>query len=303
MMRRFLSGLALAFGASEAASAQQAAAPEGSQRLPQAIVFDEPEPREAEDRVSVSVGADLVTEYISRGVLFAEEFSLQPSITVTVALPELEGGAITDASAFVGSWGSVKLGSVPPGPAGSLTRFYETDLYAGAAVELVERWTISATYYRYESLGNSFEGYNDFELILGYDDSGAWDDVAPMDGFTLSPSLRLVQEAGRPGRKDALYVQPSITPSFDVPIGERQVRIAIPLMIGLSDEYYDGVDGEKKTFGFFRTGVTASTQLAPESLPALTINGGIDIWVPNHEVASGLDDYNVVGRVGIGWSF
>lgn len=302
-MKRFLLSLALACGASEAVQAQQAAAPEGSQPLPQAIALDETGPREAENRISVSVGTDLVTEYISRGVLFAEEVSLQPYITVTVALPELEGGPITDASAFVGSWGSVKLGSIPPGPAGGLTRFYETDLYAGAAVELAERWTISATYYRYESLGDSFEGYNDFELIVGYDDSGAWDKIVPLNGFSLAPSLRLVQEAGRPGRKDALYVQPSITPSFDVAIGRRQVRIAIPLMIGLSDEYYDGLEGEKKTFGFFRTGLTASTQLAPEALRAVTINGGIDIWVPNDEVASGLDGFDVVGRVGIGWSF
>jgi hypothetical protein len=74
-------------------------------------------------------------------------------------------------------------------------------------------------------------------------------------------------------------------------------------MIGVSDEYYDGADGEKKTFGFFRTGLTASGQPAPEALPALTVSGGFDLWVPNAEVASGLDGYDVVGRLGINWSF
>ncbi|WP_338240924.1 hypothetical protein [Aurantiacibacter hainanensis] len=242
-----------------------------------------------------------VTEYISRGVMFAEEVSFQPSATISLDVADDKGGLVTDASVFVGTWASVKLGSVPPGPAGRLTRFYETDLYAGAAIQLVDRWNFSATYYRYESLGDSFEGYNDLEFIATYDDTGEWDGV-PLDNFSLSPSLRLVQEAGRPGRKDALYIQPSVTPSFDTNIAGAPIHVAIPLMIGLSDEYYDGIDGGKETFGFFRTGIVLSGQPAPESLPGLTVSGGVDLWVPNNDVASGLDQYDVVGRIGLTWS-
>ncbi|PEQ13598.1 hypothetical protein B2G71_04505 [Novosphingobium sp. PC22D] len=234
--------------------------------------------------------------------MFAEEVSFQPQLTISMDFPELEGGIVDDAGLFVGSWGSIKLGSVPPGPAGRLTRFYETDLYAGAAFRLSERWTISATYFRYESLGNSFEGYNDLELVVGYDDSGVWQDIIPLDNFSLSPSLRLVQEAGRPGRSDALYVQPSLTPSFDARLGGASVHVAVPLMIGLSDEYYDGLDGGTETFGFFRTGLILSGKPAPEKAPGLTVRGGFDLWVPNGDVASGLDRYDVVGRIGLSWT-
>ncbi|OCC23343.1 hypothetical protein MB02_11990 [Croceicoccus estronivorus] len=253
------------------------------------------------NRLSANVGTGLVTEYISRGVLFAKEVSLQPQITVTLDLPSLEGGAITGANVFVGSWSSIKLGPVPSGSGGRLTRFYETDLYAGAAIELADRWAVSGTYYRYESLGNSFAGYNDFEVIVSFDDTGMWDNnISP--AFSLSPSLRLVQEAGRPGRKDALYIQPSLTPSFDTRLGNTKINLAFPIVVGLSDEYYDGTDGGKKTFGFFRTGMIVSGKPAPRAAPGLTLSGGFDLWVPNSEVKSGLDQYDVVGRIGLDWS-
>jgi len=279
----------------------QEADPTPETEPPAPVVLPEDEAPQERDRVSVSIGSGIVTEYISRGVMFAEEVSFQPSVTVSLDVADDDGGLVTDASVFAGSWASIKLGSVPPRPAGRLTRFYETDLYAGASIQLADRWNVSATYYRYESLGDSFEGYNDLEMIVGYDDSGLWDSL-PLDNFSLSPSLRLVQEAGRPGRKDALYVQPSLTPSFDANIGGAPINVAVPVMIGLSDEYYDGVDGGKETFGFFRTGLLFSGQPAPDSLPGLTLSGGVDLWIPNSDVASGIDQYDVVGRIGISWS-
>ncbi|MGE4305279.1 MAG: hypothetical protein AB7E24_14765 [Novosphingobium sp.] len=62
--------------------------------------------------MSVDVGAALGSKYMSRGIGFAEKPSLQPYLTVSLDLPTLEGGAITDARAFVGNWNNVKLGPV-----------------------------------------------------------------------------------------------------------------------------------------------------------------------------------------------
>ena len=55
-------------------------------------------------------------------------------------------------------------------------------------------------------------------------------------------------------------------------------------------------------FGFFRTGLALSGQPARDSLPGLTLTGAVDLWVPNSEVASGIDEYDVVGRIGLNWS-
>lgn len=254
------------------------------------------------DRLSMAVGSDVVTEYISRGIMFSREVSLQPGATVTLALPELQGGPVTRASAFVGVWNSIKIGSPKRRSGDTLRRFFENDLYVGASMTLADQWTLSTTYYRYESFSDAFEGYDDFEFIVTFDDSRLWADSPALRNFRLTPSLRMVQESGRPGRKDALYIQPSITPSFDADLLGADVNVAVPIMVGLSDQYYDSTDGGYESFGFFRTGMLLSMNPAPQSVPGLMLKGGFDLWIPNAKAVSGLDKYDLVGRVGVTWS-
>ncbi|KHK91102.1 TorF family putative porin [Novosphingobium malaysiense] len=299
-MRRFLPGIALAFGAFTPAMAQDTPPESSASPTPDPLVDEAEKPA---DRVSVDVGAALVSKYISRGIGFAEEASLQPYVTVSLSLPGLEGGAISGAKMFVGNWNNVKLGHVEATEAGQLTRFYENDFYVGGAVTVNDRWSVSATYYRYGSLSDSFDGYNDLELIVGFDDSGLWSGTVPLDNFSLSPSLRMVQEAGRPGRPDALYVQPSLSPSFDVGHPDRPVHVTMPLVVGLADTYYDDAQGGHPTFGFFRTGVSVSGQPFPNSAENVRVSGGVDVWMLNDKVVNGLGDSEVVGRIGVNWSF
>ena len=301
-MKFAVAGLPVIFLAPVSAMAQDEEAPDASERPPETVILEEPVAAAETDRVSVSLGATFVTEYISRGISFADDPNLQPYITVNFAIPELTGGAITDANLYVGSWSSIKLGSVDDVPGDDLKRWYEVDLYAGAAVELDDRWQLSATYYRYESPNDSYEGYNDFEFIARYDDAGQWASM-PLRNFQLTPQLRMVQENARPGRKDALYIQPSVTAAFDVGAPDNPVRVAVPVMFGFSDEYYDSVDGGYEDFGFFRSGLTLSVKPFPDSAPALGLNGGFDFWALNDDVINGLADNVVVGRAGLSWGF
>ncbi|GGB97587.1 hypothetical protein GCM10011494_15090 [Novosphingobium endophyticum] len=301
-MRRFIPGIVIAFGTTAASVvAQDTQMPESADRPSSDPSIEEGEARK--DRITTAVGAAVVSTYISRGISFSEEPSLQAYVTVTVDVPELTGGAVTRVQVFVGNWNSIKLGPVEPTETGQLTRFYENDLYAGARLELGQRWTVSATYYRYESLSEAFEGYNDLELIVGFDDTGIWAGAIPLDAFSLSPSLRMVQEAGRPGRPDALYTQPSLSPSFNLGDPERPVRVSVPLVLGISDEYYDDVRGGHETVGFFRTGITIAGQPFADRIPALSVDGGVDVWFLNDRVANGLGNSELTGRVGIVWSF
>lgn len=301
-MKRQLAGLVIATLPAGGVAAQEDAALEGSERPPEVALLEED--GAAGDRVSIQIGSSLVGEYISRGIGFAKEPSLQPYIQLNVALPELTGGAITDARVFVGNWNNIRLGSLinQTSERRPFLRFFETDAYVGGAVEIAERWNLSATYYRYASLGGAFEGYNDFELIAAYSDAGQWDSV-PLRNFSVNPSLRMVQEAGRPGRADALYVQPSLSPSFDIGSRDNPVRVTVPLVAGFADEYYDDRQGGHPTFGFFRTGATVSGTPLPDMAPALSLNGGVDLWMLNDRVASGLAPTKVVGRVGASWGF
>ena len=256
------------------------------------------------DRVSVNMGTSFVTQYISRGVSFSDQPSVQPYVTVQVALPELEGGAITDASVFVGSWNSIQFGEPGVGQAndGAIPGWYETDLYAGASVELDHRWTVSGTYYRYLSPADSFKGYNDLELIVSYDDTALWERTGLPNGFSLSPRVRMVQETGKPGGGDALYIEPRITVGMNVGDGDNPLHLAIPLAAGFSDTYYHAADGSTPAFGFFRTGVTLSGTPLPRTASSLRVSGGIDLWFPNGETLSGLDSTNIVAKLGLDWT-
>ncbi|MET1755987.1 hypothetical protein ABVV53_11040 [Novosphingobium sp. RD2P27] len=250
-------------------------------------------------RVSVTAGARFVSEYISRGIAFSDKPSLQPSVTMRIALPELTNGAVTNVSVFAGNWNSMQFDDPGLGQqsSGSLRGWYEADLYAGVSMKLGDSVAISGTYFRYVSPSNSFRGYNDLEFIVSYDDSALWSGGAANVGFSLAPALRMVQEAGRPGRKDALYIQPSLTPSLRVGGHSSKVRASVPLVLGLSDHYYRDAAGKDETVGFFRTGLTlAGSDFV--GVPGLTATTGVDLWLLNDRVANGLDDIEVVGRAG-----
>ena len=259
----------------------------------------------ASNRVSVSFGASVVSQYLSRGVAFAEPASYQPYITLTVALPELTGGAITDASVFVGNWNSVQSGSPGLGQptSGSLPGWYEADLYVGGAIEIEDRLAVSATYFRYFSPAGSFAEYNDFDLTIRYDDSGLWGQAAQERGFSLQPALRLVQEAGQPNRPDALYVQPSIAPSIRIGPRDGGAILSVPMAIGLSDSLYAGVNGGRQTFGFFRVGAGLAANPFGGAASNIRLDAGVDYWMLNDNVANGLGDNEWVARIGFSSSF
>lgn len=302
LIKSFARGLILSVVVPSTANGQDIRASQGDERPPEVMRIED---EGAVERVSVSAGVTAVSQYISRGVSFSDRPSVQPFVSVRVALPELTGGIVTNASVFVGNWNSVQgskpgLGQPNDGP---VPGWYEADLYAGASVELDERWTVSGTYYRYVSPAASFPGYNDFELIIRYDDRSLWEGIVPLRGFRLSPSLRVTQEAGQPNRADALYVQPSLTVRFDLGDPERPVGIAIPLVMGFSDSFYRDNRGGNPTFGYVRTGVTVSGKPFANGEDAVTLNGGFDLWKLNGRVANGLNETEIVGRIGANWTW
>lgn len=304
-MQRALVTLMLMVTLAAPALAQEPAVPDGDERPPQAMVRAERPSRPS--RFSVEAGASLVSQYISRGVAFSEKPSLQPYVSLSVALPELTGGSISEFNWFVGNWNSLQSGGPGLGQAnrGTLSGWYEADLYTGVSLGVRDRWKLALTYYYYHSPSHSFAGYSDVEAILSFDDSGHWEGVLPLSDFRLSPALRVTQEVNRPRRDDAFYIQPSLTPSFNIGREERPVRIRIPLVLGFSDDYYRGTRGGKVGFGYFRTGITIAGQpFAGSHIDGtLTVSGGFDFWMLNDKVANGLNDNEIVGRIGIRWNF
>jgi len=284
---------------------QQGLMPEADEKPSEIMVKEKPTQRRQPDRFSIDTGMRVAGQYISRGVAFSEEPSLQPYVTLTIALPELSGGPFEEVRWFVGNWNSFQFGGPGLGQEnrGTLSGWYEADLYTGVSAELAPRWSMSAAYYYYHSPAHSFRGYSDFEWIMSYDDTGQWEGILPLKDFTLAPSLRITQEVGRPGRADALYIQPSLTASLNLGREDRPVWFRIPLVLGLSDDYYDSANGGKVTFGYFRTGVTIATPAFELAGNPFMVGGGVDIWMLNDKVVNGLNDNELVWRFGFRWSF
>ncbi|HEY4547362.1 MAG TPA: hypothetical protein VIG90_13190 [Pedomonas sp.] len=311
-MEKFVLGLLLmpmlvlcsgAPAGAQQATRQQAEFPVADEKPSEVLVKEEP-PADG-GRVRFDVGAKVASQYISRGVAFSEEPSLQPYITMTVALPELAGGVVRDVSWFVGNWSSLQSGGPGLGQrnSGDLAGWYEADLYTGISLGLPNDLNFSFTYYYYHSPAHSFRGYSDLEWILSYDDTGRWEGIVPLRDFTLSPMLRITQEVGRPGRKDAFYVQPSLTPSFNIGKADNPVWVRVPLAIGLSDDYYTTSNGGTATFGYFRTGLTIAGSFFRLGANPFMVGGGVDFWVLNDKVANGLDGTELVWRAGFRWAF
>lgn len=91
MRKHLLSTIAIAPFATGAAIAQESGPAATAEPIPPTVLQENEAPEE-DDRNSISVGAGVVTEYISRGVMFAEEVSLQPSITISLDVADDDGG-------------------------------------------------------------------------------------------------------------------------------------------------------------------------------------------------------------------
>jgi len=262
-----------------------------------------PEPAPT-SRLTIDAGAELVSQYIARGVTFSDQPSLQPFVSATLALPSWNGGSVSDAHLTIGGWASFQSGNPGAGQrnSGSLRGWYEGDLYVSLGAVLAKKLTVATSYYHYTSPAHSYGAYNEFQLSFRYDDSGSWAGV-PLRDFSMSPGLLVAREQGRPFRKDATYVEPSLSPSFAIGPQDNPARLTIPLILGISDNYFDGKEGGKKTFGYFRTGFLLAGKPFPKQMSALSLDGGLDVWLLNSQVANGLKPVELVGHVGLSVHF
>ncbi|MFP4222509.1 MAG: hypothetical protein ACLFVN_00395 [Phycisphaeraceae bacterium] len=261
-----------------------------------------------EDRWSLWVGGSFASEYISRGLAFSSEPSFQPWAELYYSLETPENAQwLESASLFFGTWNSMQDGDPGLGQqrSGRVSNWYENDLYTGVTANVLENWTTSFAYYYYNSPSDSWDSYHELEWKLSYDDTGMWEDFA-LEGFGLNPGVRLTHEISRPNTEDAFYAQLSLEPSFQASGGSQPLTVSVPLVVGLADGYYTNAQGGDETYGYFLTGLKASTPLdvLPEDAGALTLHGGVDVWFLPTDVANGLDESTeVVGKIGMTWNY
>lgn len=263
----------------------------------------------------VYAGVDFVSQYISRGLVFVDEPSVQPWIELAFLVTEdaMPDGPIGQVRAFVGNWNSVSdndptTGLARTGRRETLEEWYEADLYAGVRVELFERTQASLRFNWYTSPSDSFQQIQELDLRFSYDDTALWSDSEEDANFALTPTVRIAKETRDSGGPAQWYFSPRITPSFtieELPFDPR-IRIPIALGFGANGQYIELDSGNERHFGFVQTGlgVDVPVDFLGEGGGSLTLSIGLDVIILADEALSvDGDQVETVGRVGITYAF
>jgi hypothetical protein len=220
-----------------------------------------------ESCVSGSLGIDIVSQYIARGLPLENQGAiLQPYINLAFRLYEGDG-ALTKLTLDLGFWNSFHSRKTRAGfvTGGSTTRsWFESDFTAGLSLYFGE--VVLSPYYRaYMSPNDAFTTAHTAGLRLGWNDGGI------LGGWALNP-YALVQydfegSTGGSGFSEGVYYEVGITPGHEF----GPVYFSIPLRAGFGSNDYYAFD---EAFGYFSVGVNLDYALAfiPECLGDWTLS-------------------------------
>ncbi len=277
MKRTVWSVLVLAAMASVAHAQESGGSP---QAIPPPAPQAAPAPVEAAKRYTVTVGADVLTSYLFRGI-HQESAGIvaQPPIDLGVTL----GRGV---SLNVGHWYSMHSG-----PTGS---FYEADYY-GSMTFAAGRLKPGVLFTSYTSPNDRFATVHELAAFVGVDDSGS--------AFPLSPKATIAFELDGQadgGANRGTYLELAIRPAMKVTDAGPSLTLAVPVRIGVSlKDYYEGITGSDR-FGFFSTGLVASVPVTTGKV-VWDLHGGVDMsWLGTNMAALNASDrFKPVGIFGV----
>lgn len=232
----------LSFGGVEMASGKEAKAPAETMK---------------ESCISGDIGINVVSQYISRGLIFENQGAIiQPFADLYFKLYEGDG-FLNKATLNLGIWNSFHSNKTDAGLVGgsgtSTTRsWYEFDFTAGVSLTFAKNITFTPSYYMFLSPNDGFSTFQGINLALGYDDTDL------LGAFALHPKVQVLFElenkAGN-GSDEGIYYEVSIAPGFKA----GPVAVTFPIAAGFgSNEFYAADEG----YGFASGGVNLSYALA-----------------------------------------
>ena len=224
-----------------------------------------------ESCITGDIGFDVVSEYISKGVVYENQsFIIQPYADLHFRVAKNMGG-IDSITVDLGIWNSSH--NHHPGAGGSSTpQWFEFDFLAGLTFN-ASKFAISPYFKIYESPSDQFQNTYAVGLNLAYDDKDLLGDFA-LHPYVLA-ELQLEGSAGNnfpPGNSHGRgqYYEVGVTP--DHKWGD--LTLSLPIKGGFgSGGFYLGNRG----FGFVSVGVDAAYALnfVPECLGKWSVHTGV----------------------------
>jgi len=249
--------------------------------------------------LTLSGGTDYVTAYYFRGYNNAEaQLIIQPYATISAKLLSSDEVSI---NANIGSWAS--LHSHQGGGAEGDSIFFEQDYY-GWLDFIFGKFVVSTAYNIYTYPGNAYEDSTEVTLKV------AFDDTEMMKGnsvpFALKPYAVWAYELSGAGSGSAdqdQYLEIGIAPSF----AAGPVTLTVPANLGMSpDGYYLNDEGGNEFFGFWSVGLVGSVPLPiPAKYGTWSASAGLTYigLLADSAQISGDDDYEIVGKVSIAFTY
>lgn len=222
-----------------------------------------------ESCITGDIGVNVVTQYISRGLVFENEgWIIQPYQDLYFKLFDTGDYKL---SLNLGTWYSfhsrkTDAGAVSGGGGSSTRSWYEFDFTAGLAFTFLKNFTVTPSYFFFLSPNDGFSTFQGINVKFAYDDSDL------LGKFALHPYVQVLFElenkAGN-GPDEGIYYEVGIAPSYTV----GPVTFTVPIVAGFgSNDFYAG----NTFFGFASGGVNVAYAMSwmPECLGTWTANAG-----------------------------
>lgn len=182
------------------------------------------DPAEPEKPWTLTVGADIPSDYFFRGfALETEGFIFQPYVDLGLTVSDY-------VSLNIGFWNSLHS-------AEATSTYFEADPYLGATFT-AGKWSPSVLYTAYTSPNDSFSTIHELAFGIAYD-------------TPLAPSATLAVELNNDGHT---YLGLGIEPG--IPLENEAVSLSVPVNLGFSlKDYYT------EAFGYFSAGLAAGVDV------------------------------------------
>jgi len=256
--------------------------------------------------ITGDLGVNLVSQYVSRGLVKENQGVIaQPYVDLYFNL--YEGDAfVNKVSLVLGVWSSLHSANTQQGlaeghPGRSTTSaWYEFDYTPGIAVTFARNFTLTSSYFEFDSPNGAFDPQRSVNFRLDYNDADA------LGAFALHPHVTYLRELdGKTGTGDRRgnYYEAGIAPGL--PVGP--LTVTVPVTAGFGS---NGFYATNQSFGFFSAGVNASVPLSfiPAAYGTWTANAGATYYYLHGSLAAANDiqsnDHNdFVFNGGIGMAF
>ncbi|MCA3006808.1 MAG: hypothetical protein INH34_00375 [Phycisphaerales bacterium] len=229
--------------------------------------------REPDPTARGRFGMDFTTQYFFRGIRQETQgLILQPWGEIGYALTD-GNETVRGLDLTFGAWSSLNSGGSNTGE-DTDGSWYEGRGFIDLTAGIAEKWTMGLRYTAYGNPNNAarrFRTVQEVEVRAELDDRGYLGDV--IDGGLQPYALVAVESAGEREYYNAgitadtnagIYGELGVNPSFALGVRDDDLRLHVPVKVGLSlsDYYQDSESGKDDFFGYLDVGVEVRQPLA-----------------------------------------